>query len=69
MNEDIRSAKNYVKELFTGASKIVSFCKVYDCTKCDSATKLYKRVFSYHNTDTVQTEYIAYANDLQNIKR
>ena len=68
MNESIKKAKEYVEELFTGASKIVSFCTVYDCTKCISSTKLYKRVIKYHNTKLVQTEFSAYASELQNIK-
>lgn len=68
MNETILNAQEYVKELFTGASKIISFCKVHDCTKCTSATKLYKRVINYHNTEIVQNEVTSYANNLQNIK-
>lgn len=69
MNENVQNAKDYVKELFSGASKIVSFCKVYDCTQCNSATKLYKRVFSYHNSELVQAEFLEYADSLQNVKK
>lgn len=67
MTENIQNAKAYVKELFTGASKIISFCKIHDCSKCSSATKLYKRVIQYHDTELVQNEFSEYANKLQNL--
>ncbi|MDB2562987.1 hypothetical protein N9X61_05210 [Sulfurimonas sp.] len=69
MNENIQNVKGYVKELFTGASKIVSFCKVHDCSVCKSSTRLYKRVLQYHNTDIVQHECTEYANNIQNLKK
>lgn len=68
MDINIENAKKYVHELFTGASKIISFCKVYDCTKCTNSVKLYNRALDYHNTEVVQDEFSKYAATLQNIK-
>ena len=69
MNENVKNAKAYVLELFSGASKIVSFCKVHDCSMCRSSTKLYNRVFDYHNTNMVMNEFSEHANSIQNLKR
>ena len=68
MDTNLENAKKYVKELFTGASKIISFCKIHDCSKCANSLKLYKRAFDYHNTEIVQNEFSRYAAVLQNTK-
>jgi putative ribosome biogenesis GTPase RsgA len=52
--DDQNIAKQYIHELFTGSTKIASFCKFNDCERCFSTTKLYERVLSYHDSELVQ---------------
>jgi len=61
--DDKHLAKQYVTELFTGNGRIASFCKFYDCTKCWSTTKLYKRIEEYHNSALVQEIFKIHSRD------
>lgn len=67
-NMQVENVRKYVQELFTGASKIISYCKVHDCSMCTSSTKLYKKVLNFHNTDSVKDTMQEYSNNLQNTK-
>ena len=66
MNID-NKINEYVEKIFEGATKIVSFCSVYDCTKCTSSTRLYDRVVNFHNTGPVQEEIDRYTRSLHDI--
>ena len=60
---DKNIAKEYIIELFTGSTKIASFCKFNDCTKCLSTTKLYEKVLSYHDSELVQELFKSISKD------